>query len=85
MPFLQHVAAAHVEPGKLNRTITRFWVGATEHAVAESGASDFDALLERVPHLLDKQLPFRHWSREALFSADARVEWVDPDLVPLPF
>jgi hypothetical protein len=26
-----------------------------------------------------------HWSREALFSARARREWLDPDLEPLPF
>jgi hypothetical protein len=26
-----------------------------------------------------------HWSRETLFSVDARREWVAPDLAPLPF
>jgi hypothetical protein len=45
----------------------------------------FDELLERVPHLLDKSLPFRHWSRERIFASDARAGWVDPDLLPLPF
>lgn len=27
----------------------------------------------------------RHWSNDALFSVQARREWVEPDLVPLPF
>ena len=26
-----------------------------------------------------------HWSRERLFSAEARRTWCEPDLVPLPF
>jgi hypothetical protein len=26
-----------------------------------------------------------HWSREVLFSVFARHNWVDPDLMPLPF
>ncbi len=26
-----------------------------------------------------------HWSRERLFSVQARREWVEPDLLPLPF
>jgi hypothetical protein len=26
-----------------------------------------------------------HWSRERLFSVEARHEWRDPDLAPLPF
>jgi len=28
-------------------------------------------------------LPRRYYSRERLFSAQARREWVEPDLVPL--
>jgi hypothetical protein len=27
----------------------------------------------------------RHWSRERLFSSEARRHWLDPDLEPLPF
>lgn len=26
-----------------------------------------------------------HWSRELIFSAKARRQWIEPDLVPLPF
>ncbi len=27
----------------------------------------------------------RHWSREVLFSAEARRGWIEPDLMPLPY
>jgi hypothetical protein len=85
LPFLRHVAESHGETGKLNVTMTRFWIQATAHAIEESGTTDFDELLSRVPHMLDKQLPFRHWRRETLFSPPARAGWIEPDLRPLPF
>jgi hypothetical protein len=85
LPFLRHVAESHGEAKKLNVTMTQFWVAATAHAMQESRADRFSELLERVPHLLEKDLPFRHWSREAMFSPEARARWLDPDLLPLPF
>jgi len=84
-PFLRHVAESDGEAEKLNVTMTRFWVDATAYAIETSGARGFDELLERVPHLLDKGLPFRHWSRERIFAPDARAGWVEPDLLSLPF
>jgi len=85
LPFLRGVAESHGESEKLNVTMTRFWVEATAHAIELGGGDEFDRLLERAPHLLDKHLPFRHWSREAMFSAAARTGWVEPDLRRLPF
>jgi hypothetical protein len=84
-PFLEHVARSHGGADKLNATMTRFWVDLTAHAIASSRAAAFDELLERAPHLLDKGLPLRHWSRERIFAPDARVDWVEPDLLALPF
>jgi hypothetical protein len=85
LPFLRHVAESHGEAEKLNVTMTEFWVAATAHAIERSEAVEFPELLEREPHLLEKDLPFRHWSREAMFSPEARARWLDPDLQPLPF
>lgn len=85
LPFLADVARSHSQPDKLNVTMTRFWIAATAHAAEQSGATSFDELLEEAPHLADKELPFRHWSRELLFSPAARAGWVEPDLLPLPF
>jgi len=36
-----------------------------------------------VARLLDKELPLAHYSRERLFSDEARRRWVEPDLRPL--
>ncbi|MEM7535068.1 MAG: hypothetical protein AAF639_23030, partial [Chloroflexota bacterium] len=33
--------------------------------------------------LMDKDLLFRFYSKELLFSVSARREWVEPDLQPL--
>jgi hypothetical protein len=85
LPFLRHVTESHGDHDKLNVTMTRFWVDATAHAMRTTEAESFERLLDAVPHLLDKALPFRHWSRETLFSPAARAEWVEPDLAPLPF
>jgi hypothetical protein len=55
------------------------------HAVdARPDIGAFDQFLESHPQLLDKELPYRHWSRETMQSADARAHWVDPDLLALP-
>jgi hypothetical protein len=44
----------------------------------------FDELLEAEPHLLDKTLPFNHWSRERLTGEEAKRRWVEPDLRLVP-
>jgi hypothetical protein len=85
LPYLRHVAEAHGGAEKLNVTMTRFWVDLTAHAIDASRAASLDELLVAVPQLLDKELPLRHWSREALCSPQARTVWMEPDLQPLPF
>jgi hypothetical protein len=67
-------------------TMTRFWVRLVSHAVAHRPEiADFDEFLAAYPLVLDKNTPFRHWSRDAMFGAEARAAWREPDLVPLPF
>jgi hypothetical protein len=44
----------------------------------------FDDLLAAEPHLLDKTLPYRHWSRERMGSEEARQQWVEPDVRLMP-
>jgi hypothetical protein len=36
------------------------------------------ALLEACPELADKDLPLKYYSRERLFSDDARRGWIEP-------
>jgi hypothetical protein len=83
--FIRHVVRRHGAPDKYHETLTRFWIHATALALAGSARpDDFDALLAEHPHLGDKGLPYRHWTRALLDSEVARREWVEPDLLPLP-
>lgn len=85
---IQRYAAAHGHRDRYHETITRFWVRLVAHAIVDgrSGPEDaFDEFVAAYPLLLDSGLPLRHWSREALFSAEARRTWQEPDLVALPF
>lgn len=76
--------AAGVAP-LYNETMTRFWIRLIDHVREVTGAATVDEAISKVPMLLDKNLAQRHWSRTVMFGPDARVRWVEPDLVPLPF
>ena len=79
--------AQHHSHGPLyHDTMTRFWVRLVAHAVSNRPEIlDFEEFLAAYPLLLDKNTPLRHWSREAMFGAEARAEWREPDRVALPF
>jgi hypothetical protein len=68
-----------------HETITQFSIAAVKAHLA----TDRDGLLaERVNRLLASErglrdYPLRFWSRDLLFSRDARRGWVEPDLRPL--
>lgn len=83
---IQSFAAANGHTARYHDTMTRFWVRLVAHAIANRPElQNFDAFLAAYPMLLDPTLPFRHWRREAMFTPEARAEWRDPDLLPLPF
>jgi hypothetical protein len=82
---LRRMAAAQGQSVLYNDTMTRFWIRLVVHVRNVKGPLvGFDGAIELVPMLLDKGLPFRHWSRELMFSAEARERWVEPDLLPMP-
>ncbi len=81
--------AMAVAPGKAplyNETVTRFWIRLIAH-VREACAplAGIDDAIGHAPLLTDKNVVLKHWSRTALFGPVARAEWVEPDLMPLPF
>jgi hypothetical protein len=82
--FIKHLVAEHGGGEQYNETMTRFWVQAVAIAVATHKSDTFDDLLAAAPHLSDKELPHRHWSRDLLDSAAARKHWIEPDLRALP-
>lgn len=67
-------------------TITRMFIRGVRSALARS--RDDLPLVERVNRLLaepegDRDWPLVFYSRERLFSVEARLGWVEPDLQPL--
>jgi hypothetical protein len=81
---IQHFAAAHGSAHRYHDTMTRFWVRIVGMAIGRHPDLGFDDLLAAEPHLLDKGLPLRHWSREAMASDSAKRSWVEPDVRPIP-
>lgn len=82
---IKRFATAQGDAGRYHETLTRFWVHLVNHARENgSDAGSIDELLNRFPILLDKNLPYKHWSTESFNSPAARNTWVPPDLLPLP-
>ncbi len=80
------VGGQNTETAGYHETITQAYLAAIRafEAALPPGTSDAEAvaLLLATP-LGDKNWPLTHWSRERLFSVEARRWWVDPDLKPL--
>lgn len=71
-----------------HETITRVSLLAAKHILSEAEPSD--ALTDILNTLLqsryaDSRWVLNHWSKQRLFSVEARRSWVEPDLAPLPF
>ena len=80
------VGGQNTDTAGYHETITQAYLAAIRafEAALPPGTSDAEAvaLLLATP-LGDKNWPLTHWSRERLFSVEARRWWVDPDLKPL--
>ncbi|MCA1828485.1 MAG: hypothetical protein ABR567_09785 [Myxococcales bacterium] len=72
--YVQHIGGMV----RYNETLTQFWL----RAVRLHEEDTVDALM-RTP-LSDTNLPFRHYSPERLWSDEARAQFIEPDLRPLP-
>ncbi len=67
-----------------HETITAFYVRTIgEFVDSRRGDAPESVVAEAVALLRDRDIPLRHWSRERLFSREARAGWVAPDLAPL--
>ncbi|HEX6125410.1 MAG TPA: hypothetical protein VFZ23_08545 [Pyrinomonadaceae bacterium] len=63
-----------------HETVTLFWMKTVaEYNASENGASLLEKANE-VAYKWDKDYPLKFYSRELLFSDDARGRYVDPDL-----
>ena len=81
---IRRFAARHGHTDRYHETMTRFWVRAVGVGINRHPALPFDDLLAAEPHLLEKNLPYVHWSRERMGSDEARRQWVEPDLRLMP-
>ena len=69
-----------------HETITQAYLAAIRafEAALPPGLDDAQAAARLLATPMgDKEWPLTHWSRERLFSVEARRGWVDPDLKPL--
>lgn len=77
---IQRFAAAAGASQKYHETITVAWMMLLDTARTRVDAScSFEELLRLVPELADKDLPLKYYTRERLFSDEARAGWILPD------
>jgi len=59
-----------------NETITVFWM----RVLMTHCEADPAEVIQNIP----KEILFRHFSRECVMSEQARRQWIEPDLLPMP-
>ena len=76
----------NTESAGYHETITRFYIHLIGHFLASADTRQPIDELERelIDRYGDKELPLRYYTKERLFSTEARFGWVPPDLVALP-
>lgn len=86
---IQRYNAAHgirtTPTGGYHETLTLFWLHHVR-AFLEDGRNEARALVALANDLADsadKSLPLTFYTRELLFSTEARASWVEPDLKSL--
>ena len=84
--YNESVGGVNSDTQGYHETITQCFIRAVRRALARSEGR---GLAERVNVLLlaeegRRDWPLRFWSRERLFSSEARLGWVEPDLANLP-
>jgi hypothetical protein len=71
--------------GGYHETLTLFWIHVVRHYLTTATLEGhLVALLNALISQCDARLPLDYYSRELLFSWDARLQWKEPDLKPLP-
>lgn len=83
--LLNFLAQHGIEPsGKSHETLTRGWLLAVKRAMDVTPTVDSAAdFIAANPALLDSNLLLTYYSKELLFSDQARGAFVEPDLSPL--
>jgi len=86
---IQSYNAAHgirtTPTGGYHETLTLFWMRRVRTFLEEdrNEARSLVALANDLGAALDSRLPLEYYTRERLFSSEARAGWVEPDLKSL--
>ncbi len=83
---IQRLAASYGKTG-YHETITEFWLRMVRGFLAEGDRAKSIAVManQLIEKYGDKNLILDYYSPELLASAEAKSEWLGPDLKPLPF
>jgi hypothetical protein len=74
-----------IPASKFHATLTRAWILAVDHFMHRSPeAVSADDFIARNPVLLDTRIMLTHYSTDLLFSDQARADFVEPNLDPIP-
>ena len=71
-------------PEKYHETMTVAWARLVGERAAADAGRDFSSFIHDNPCFGRKDLLEDYYSREVLFSAEARARFTEPDLRPLP-
>lgn len=81
---IKKLASAHGASG-YHETITLFWLATVRDFCAGAAATEsITSLANRLAANCDKDDIYEFYSRALLSSAEAKREWVAPDLKPMP-
>jgi len=69
---------------KYHATLTRAWILAVDHFMHRVPTTSADDFIARNPVLLDSKIMLTHYSAELLFSEQARADFIEPNLDPIP-
>jgi hypothetical protein len=85
--YNEATGVANTDTGGYHETITQASLrGARAHLAARPDASLAAVLAELLAGPLGRSdWPMAYWTKDRLFSAEARRRWLEPDLQPLPF
>jgi hypothetical protein len=80
---IRRFAAAAGASQKYHETITVVWMRLLEDVRSQGASGELADVLRAYPALADQDLPLQYYSRDRLFSDEARAAWVEPDRRPL--
>jgi hypothetical protein len=83
--YNQATGVANTQSTGYHETNTRFYVVMIRAFLRSTDAAlPVDTLAETlIEHIGERDLPLRYYSKEVLFSPQARAAWVEPDREPL--